>query len=97
MDVVIVVRRQNVITLFQRQAVIDQREPGRGVLRERDVIGIAADVLRDARADSERHVVFRALEESALDGEKGIRIELSPIRLDRFPHRPRMGGQIEEA
>ena len=95
--IVIVVRRQDLIAGFQRQAVIDQRQTRRRVLRHGDVLRIRADVFGERGGHAQGNVGFRRLEQSALDGEEGIRVQLAAVGLDRRADWPWMRREIEEA
>src|SRR4051812_46102139 len=96
MHVVVVIGGQHFIAFAQWQSLINEREAGGRVRCERDIVGIAANVVGDGAAYLEGKILLRALEEGRFHGDKGIRIQLAAVLLDGLADGPRMRSQIEE-
>jgi hypothetical protein len=94
-NVVILVRRQDLVSRLQREAVINQREPGRGVAGKREVAGIRAGIASQRCRD--QIVGSRVvLEHAPLDREERILVEAPAKPLDGVADRPGMGREVEQ-
>src|SRR4029453_12871232 len=93
MDIVIVCSGQDLVPFSQRQPMIEKSQTRRRVLRQRDVLSVAANVVGDGAADLQRDVLVSLLENRALNGKQRICIYLRPVLLYRLTHRSWVGGQ----
>ena len=72
MHVVIVRGRQNIIAFAQRQSVVEKSETGRGVLGQRDVLRVAADVAGDDPANLQRNIFVARFKDRAITAINGF-------------------------
>src|SRR5207237_9484534 len=86
---------QNLVARLQREAVIDEREPGGGVGGQRDLFLAAAEVRRDVLADLALQVLGLRLEHPALHDEERILVERLPPGVDGRAHRRWVRGDVE--
>ncbi len=96
MDIVIVRSGQDLVAFAQRQPMIEKSQTRRRVLRQRDVLPVAANVVGDGAADLQRNVLVGLHENRALNGEQRICIYLRPVLLYRLTHKFWVGGQKKQ-
>src|SRR5881392_1905060 len=93
MNIMIMDSGQDLVTFAQWQPMINKSQPGRRVLRQRDVLPIAADVVGDGAADLQRDILVSLHENRALNCKQRICIYPRPVLLYRLTHRPWVGSQ----
>src|SRR6266581_6701445 len=93
MHIMIVRSGQNLVAFAQRQPMIKKSQTGRRVLRQRDVLPVAANVVGDRAAYLQRNVLVSLHENRALNGKQRIGINSCPILFYRSAHRSGVRGQ----
>src|SRR4029077_19554505 len=96
MDIMIVRSGQDLVAFAQRQPVIEKSQTRRSVLRQRDVLTVAANVVGDGAGDLQRDVLVSLRENRALNGQQRICIYLRPVLLYRLTHGSRVGSQKKQ-
>src|SRR4249919_3230925 len=96
MHIVIVRRGQDLVAVAQRQPMIEKSQTRRRVLRERDVLPVAANVAGDGTTDLQRDVLVSLHENGALNGKQRICIYLRPVLLYRLTHGSWVGSQKKQ-
>src|SRR6476620_11557931 len=96
MDIVIVRSGQDLVAFAQRQPMIEKGQTGRRVLRQRDVLPVAANVVGDGAANLQWDVLVGLHENRVLNGKQRICIYLRPVLLYRLTHSFRVGGQKKQ-
>src|SRR5262245_34185927 len=92
MRIMIVRSSQDLVAFPQRQSMIKKSQARGGVLRQRDVLRVAADVFGHGTADLQRDVLVSLHEDRVLNGKQRICIYLRSVLLDRLAHRSRVRG-----
>ena len=72
MDIVIVRSSHDLVAFAQWQPMIKKSQTRRGVLRQRDVLPVAADIVGDGAADLQRDVPVSLREHRVLNCKKRI-------------------------
>ena len=72
MNIMIMDSGQDLVTFAQWQPMINKSQPGRRVLRQRNVLPIAADVVGDGAADLQRDILVSLHENRALTVSNGF-------------------------
>ena len=95
--VVVVLGGQDLLVGADAQAVVEQRQSGRRVGSERDLLAATAEVVRERQLAARRQVVvaMRGIEE-LFDRER-IRVQVPAVALHRRAHHPRMRHEVEAA
>src|SRR4029077_2343290 len=96
MHIVIVGSGQDLVAFAQRQPMIKKSQARRRVLRQRDVLPVAADVIGEGAANLQRDVLISLREDRVLNGKQRICVYLGPVLLYRLTHRPWVGGQEKQ-
>src|SRR6059058_3001166 len=96
MNIMIMDSGQDLVTFAQWQPMINKSQPGRRVLRQRNVLPIAADVVGDGAADLQRDILVSLHENRALNCKQRICIYPRPVLLYRLTYRPWVGSQKKE-
>src|SRR4029453_11871497 len=92
MDIVIVCSGQDLVPFSQRQPMIEKSQTRRRVLRQRNVLPVAANLVGGGTADRQRDVLVSLLQNRALSGKQRICIYLRPVLLYRLTDRSGVGG-----
>ena len=87
---------EHLIALAQRQTVIDKREASSRVLRQRNVLRVAADVVCHRLRDLQRQVSLWFLKHRPVHRKKRIVVQYLPVPLDGLAHRPRMRSNVKQ-
>src|SRR6476646_5234952 len=96
MHIVIVCSGQDLVPFAQRQPMIKKSQTRRRVLRQRNVLPVAANVIGDGAANLQRDVFVSLHENRALNGKQRIRIYLCPVLLYRLAHGSWVGSQEKQ-
>src|SRR6476619_4367293 len=96
MHIVIVRSGQDLVAFAQRQPMIEKGQTGRRVLRQRDVLPVAANVVGDGAADLQWDVLVGLHENRALNGKQRICIYLLPVLLYRLTRTFRVAREQKE-
>src|SRR4029077_14903344 len=96
MHIVIVRSGQDLVAFAQRQPMIEKSQTRRCVLRQRDVLPVAANIVGKGAADLQRDILASLYENRGLDGKQRICIYLRPVFLDRVTHRFWEGSQEKQ-
>src|SRR5690349_12370996 len=90
MHVVLLRCSLDLVPFAERARGVKKSEAGGRVLRQCDVLRIAADVVSERTADLERNVVVSLHEKSVFNGKQRIRIYLRAVLLYGLAHRSRV-------
>jgi hypothetical protein len=87
---------QDLVAFAQRQSMIKKSQARGRVLRQRDVLAIAANVVANGATDLQRDVLVSLHENRALNSKQRVCIYLRPVLLYRLTHRPWVGRQKKQ-
>ena len=102
MHVMVVRRAENLIARLERQALVDERETLGRAVRQRDFLGLAADVCRGRLLHPDRIGILLCLvpqksieAHAVLNCRKRLRVEHAAKAFDRLAHRLRVRHDVE--
>src|SRR6187431_1295390 len=96
MHIVIVGSGQDLVTVAQRQPMIEKSQARRRVLCQRDLLTVAANIVGNCTANLQQNVLVCLYENRALNSKQRICIYLRPVLLYRLAHRSWMGSQKKQ-
>src|SRR5215813_4469234 len=97
MHKVIVRGGEDFVAFAQRQALIEKCQAGGRVLRQRDVLRVATDVIGNGAADLKRNTTADWFEDRAVDGKQRVGVNLCPVSLDCLAHSSRVRREKKES
>src|SRR5215813_4798260 len=96
MRIMIVCSSQDLVAFAQWQPMIQKSQARGRVLRQRDVLRVAANVVRHGATDLQRDVLVSLYENGVLNSKQRICIYLRTVLLYCLTHAPWVGRQKKQ-